>query len=221
VIRPDAYISTVQTAPASYALADLATVKLRLGISAPTWNSVLGQFILDASAAAARYMNDPIVAETRVDQIWPWRDSRLGGLTSRAPSLQLKRWPLISVSSVVETIAGTATTLVAGTDYIADPDYGRLTRLDSYGRPRAWNADPLVVTYSAGYASVPADIGEAVSEMVKARFYAMSRDPAIRERNVEGVMQTQYWFGAGPGADTDMPPTIQAKLDRYRVPVTA
>ena len=57
--------------------------------------------------------------------------------------------------------------------------------------------------------------------MVKARWYAQQRDPAIRERNVEGVMSTTYWFGSGPGADTDMPPVIQARLERYRVPVFA
>ena len=220
-MRPGAYISTVTAPASSYALVDMASLKTRLNVTVTTYDPYFTLAIADASAAAISFMNNPIVEETLSDQIWPWRDSRLGALRSQTGTLQLKRWPIVSVASVTETIGGVATALVAGTDYLADPAYGRLVRLNSYGRPRDWNADPVVVAYTAGYATVPSDIADAVSEMVKARWYAQTRDPAIRERNVEGVMSTTYWFGSGPGADTDMPPTIQAKLERYRVPVFA
>lgn len=220
-MRPGAYISTVTAPASSYALVDLASLKARLNVSVTTYDVYFTLAIADASAAAISFMNNPIVVETLSDQIWPWRDGRLGALRSQSQTLQLKRWPLTGVASVTETIAGVATALVAGTDYLADPVYGRLVRLNSYGNPRNWCADPVVVAYSAGYATVPSDIADAVSEMVKARWYSQTRDPAIRERNVEGVMSTTYWFGSGPGADTDMPPVIQARLERYRVPVFA
>ena len=220
-MRPGAYVSTITQAAASYALIDIASLKLRLAISGTQSDAYLALAIADASAAASRFMNNPIVAETLSDQIYPWRDGPLGALRSREPALQLKRWPLIAVTSVVETIAQTATTLTAGTDFLVDAPYGRLVRLDSYGRPRDWNADPVVVAYSAGYAAVPGDVQEAVAEMVKTRFFARTRDPAIREQNVEGVLQTQFWFGSGPGSDSDMPPTIAGKLERYRVPMFA
>ena len=215
-MKPAAYISTVTTPAASYNLVDLASLKTRLAVTTTTNDAYLNLAIADASAAAANFMNNPIVVETLQDQIWPWRDGWIGGLRSDKQTLQLKRWPFVTVTSVTETISGTATALVAGTDYLIDAPNGRLARLDSYGRPRDWNADPVVVVYSAGYATIPSDIQECVSEMVKARWYAQTRDPAIRERNVSGIMQTVYWFGAGPGGDTDMPPSIQAKLERYR-----
>jgi hypothetical protein len=220
-LKPGAYISTVTQPAASYNLVDIVSLRARLAVTGTTNDLYFNIAIADASQAAISFMNNPIVAETLNDQIWPWRDGYWGALRDRAPSLQLKRWPLISVASVTETIAGVATALIEGTDYLIDAPYGRLIRLNPYGNPRPWNADPVVVAYTAGYASVPNDIQDAVSEMVKARWYAQTRDPQIRERNVEGVMQTAYWFGTGPGGDTDMPPQIQAKLERYRVPVLA
>jgi hypothetical protein len=121
--------------------------------------------------------------------------------------------------TLVETHADKIVPLAEGVDFLADPTLGQVTRLDRNGRPRAWCEAPVTAIYSAGYATTPNDLQDAVSEMVKARWYAQTRDPQIRERNVEGVMQTTYWFGTGPGGDTDMPPSIQAKLERYRVPV--
>ena len=220
-MRPGVYLSTVTTPATSYALVDLASLKTRLGISVTTSDAYLTLLIADASAAAIAFMNNPIAVETLSDQIWPWRDGCLGGLDSNAPSLRLKRWPLVEVTSVVETILDTSTTLVSGTDFLVDAPYGRLYRLDDYGRPRAWRASSVAVVYSAGYATVPSDLAEAVSEMVKTRYYGQMRDPALRSQNVEGVYQAQYWFGSGPGADTDMPPVIEARLERYRVPVIA
>jgi hypothetical protein len=218
-MRPEARIVTVTTPAPSYALVDLGSLKLRLGLTGTTADAALNLFVADASAAAIRYMNNPIAVETLTEQIWPWRDRWLGAVPNRAGRLQLSRWPIVSVTSVTETIAGTATALVAGTDFLVEPNAGQLVRLDSFGRPRAWNADPVAIVYSAGYAAVPSDLQEAVSEMVKARYYAQTRDPLLRSENVEGVYQAAYWSGGGPGAETDMPPAIQAKLDRYRVPV--
>ena len=220
-MRPGVYISTVTTPASSYALVDLDSCKVRLGVTGTASDGTLNVFIADASAAAIAFMNNPIAVEALSDQIWPWRDTRLGALRSATPELQLKRWPIVAVASVVETIGGVATTLVAGTDYLADPPKGQLLRLDTYGNPRNWNCDPAAVVYTAGYATVPSDLQEAVCEMVKARWYAQTRDPALRSQNVEGVYQAQYWFGSGPGADTDMPPVIEARLERYRVPVIA
>jgi len=215
-MRPDTRVSTVTAAAASYLLADLAGVKTRLAITGTGSDQVLTRFIADASAAAIRFMNNRIALETLTDRIWPWRDSWLGALRDSLPVLQLSRWPIVSVTSVTETVGGAAVTLTQDVDFLIDPDPGHLIRLNSCGAPRAWSASAVAVVYTAGYATIPSDIQEAVSEMVKARFFAQSRDPLVRSENVEGVMQTSYWSGAGPGADTDMPPAIQAKLERYR-----
>jgi len=348
-MRPGSYLSQIVVAPSAYNLVDLTSLKIRLGVTGTLNDAYLNLAIADASAAAIRFMNNPILPETRLDRVTPWRDGWLGALRDRRDALQLKRWPLIATPSpagiappappvlaavasagqpqttwsvqmtyvtpagetaasleamlycrantapqaaspapdaagvatgyrvyysqpglsyvettpasgsasaviglgspyalgalpfyqpgltplgasyaaqapslfvtVIETRTNGPVPLAESVDFVVDPELGRLIRLDSRARPRDWCETPVTVLYQAGYAAVPNDIQDAVSEMVKARWYAQTRDPQIRERNVEGVMQTAYWFGTGPGGDTDMPPSIQAKLERYRVPV--
>jgi hypothetical protein len=218
-LRPRYRISTVQTPAASYGLIDIATLKTLLGASGTLNDAYFALASAQASTAAQNFMNNPIVVETIQDQIWPGRDGWPAVVAGRRDVLSLSRWPLVSVASVVETESGTPTLLVAGTDFIADNARGWLLRLDQNGNPKPWNSNPVVAVYSAGYATIPGDVMEAIAEMVKQRWYSQSRDPMAREVNVEGVISTSYWFGQGPGSDTDMPPHIQAKLERYRVPV--
>jgi hypothetical protein len=110
--------------------------------------------------------------------------------------------------------------LVEGVDFLVDYDDGQLTRLDVNAYPKRWPQLRTAVLYSTGWSlSDPtmADAQEAVTRMVKARYFGQTRDPALRQENVEGVWSAQYWFGAGPGAAVgDLPPDIMAMLDRYR-----
>ncbi len=220
-MKQGVFISSVQTPASTYNLVDLTTLKTLLGVTTSANDAYFTIVIGQASTAAQTYCNNPFVVETIQDQIWPPRDGIPWIFHGDRNALQLSRWPLISITSVVETIANVQTTLVNGTDYIADMKHGQLIRLDSYGRPTKWNTDPVIVVYSAGYATVPADVFDTVIEMVKQRWYAQTRDPAIRSRNVSGIMETSYWFGSGPGSDGGLPPDIQARLDKYRVPVIA
>lgn len=113
--------------------------------------------------------------------------------------------------------------LCEGVDFIADKKTAQLTRLFSDGYPRAWPMLPILAIYPAGFTSttIDAEIQDAVIQMCKARWFARLRDPLLRAQNIEGVVDNTYWFGAGPGGDTDMTPEIEAKLSRWRVPVTA
>lgn len=212
-------ISTVQTPASSYDLVDLSTLKTLLGVSTTQNDAYFTLVINQASAAARAFCNNPFVVEGIQDQVWPARDGVPWIFHADRNVFQLSRWPVQSITSVVETISGTATTLVSGTDFVADLARGQLTRLDAFGRPTRWNTDPVVAIYSAGYTTMPGDVVDAVVEIVKQRWYAQNRDPSIRTRNVSGIMETAYWFGSGPGSDAGMPPDIQAKLERYRVPV--
>jgi len=115
--------------------------------------------------------------------------------------------------------SGAPTPLAESADFFIDPDEGEVVRLDLAGNPKGWRAPYVSALYTAGYATIPADVVECVAEMVKQRYFAQSRDPMARSIHVSGVIDTSYWFGQGPGSDTDMPPHIQAKLERYRVPV--
>jgi hypothetical protein len=224
MIRPEARLSTVTTAATSYNLIDLATLKILLGIAGGASDAYLNLLIPQASQAARTYCNNPIVVETIQDQIYPWRDDRPWTVRPRQEALQLTRWPIVSVISVVETEGaspGTPTTLVAGTDFLADTANGQLIRLDSYQRPRSWGSDPVTAQYQAGWSPVPPDVVDAVHLMVKAKFYAQSRDPMIRSESAPSVYEAQYFFATGPGGQGDLPVDAMAKLDRYRVPVIA
>lgn len=112
--------------------------------------------------------------------------------------------------------------LTEGVDFLTDFATGELTRLDVNGWPKRWPKLPIAVLYPAGYVFTDpdfADAQEAAIRMVKARWFAQPRDPALREENVVGVYQAQYWSASGPGAAVgDLTPDIEAMLERYRVP---
>ena len=224
-MRPGVTVSTILTQPLNYNLVDLADVKTLLGLTGTTCDPFLNLVIPQASQAAISYCNNPFVVEGRQDLVFPPRDERPRTLRGDLDPLQLKRWPLTAVTSVVETIAGVATTLTLGTDFLADAALGQITRLETYWAssnaspgPTRWRGSQIVVQYSAGYATIPADVFDAVFILVKAKYYAQLRDPKIRQQASPGISEATYWFAAGPGGEGDLPADAQAKLQRYRVP---
>ena len=217
-MRNAVVVSTVVTPAEDYDLIDLATLKTLLGVTGTAQDAVFALWITQASTAAQNFTGNPFVIEARQDQVWPRRDTIPWTVRPDLDTLQLARWPLTAVTSVVEQVAGVDKTLTAGTDFLVDDAHGWIYRLDRDGRPRDWKPFPVTVAYGAGYATIPADVVDAIASMVKSRWLAQTRDPMLRSVNVEGVEQRSYWFASGPGADTDMPPDIQAKLERYRIP---
>lgn len=143
-----------------------------------------------------------------------WTEPLLGIVTGPA-----SLGPLPSFVSVIEN----QIPLTEGVDFLVDYDTGELTRLEVNGWPRRWPPLPIVVLCPFGYAMTDpgmVDAQDAVTRMVKGRYYAQTRDPALRQENVEGVWSATYWYGAGPGAATgDLPPDIESILERYRSPV--
>lgn len=211
----------VVTPANNYNLVDLVTLKILLGIGNTDTDAYFNLVIPQASADIANYCNQPIVVETIQASYWPTRDGWPWVVRGELAPLQLPRWPLLSVASVVETIAGVPTTLLAGIDYIADMETGQLTRLGHNGYPRNWHANPIVVVFDAGYAIVPPDIVGVVVDIIKGKLAARARDPMLRSENIAGVYEAAYWFGAGPGSDGGMPSTLTGPLSRYRMPVIA
>lgn len=130
---------------------------------------------------------------------------------------------------VVENAPLAPQPLAEGIDFISDynasqPDFshGWLTRLfqmDAF--PRRWSGLPIYVLYQAGFNPIPDDLTDAVLQLVKAKWFARTRDPQLRSKNVVGVYEAQYWFASGPGSEGQFPPDVQAAIDRYRVPVIA
>lgn len=214
-----AQIATVQIAAASYDLVDLATVKTLLAIPDNNLDAYLKLVITQASTSAANYCNRVFSVETLKSQFFPMREGWPYLLRDGFAILQLSRWPVVIVTSVTETISGIATLLVENTDFVVDYSKGQITRFDSSGYPCTWAANPIVVVYSAGYATIPADIIDATVRLVKAAYFARLRDPQLRSQASPGVYEAAYWFGNGPGAASGLPPDIASVLDGYRIPV--
>jgi hypothetical protein len=112
---------------------------------------------------------------------------------------------------------------IEGIDFLTDFSTGQLRRLDTNGYVKGWPALAIVVLCPAGYVltdPIFSDAADAVTRMVKGRYFAQNRDPALRQENVEGTWSAQYWFAAGPGAAVgNLAPDIEAILEKYRVPV--
>lgn len=118
-------------------------------------------------------------------------------------------------------LGGNPVTLAEGVDFVADRRLGQLVRLGQDGYVRSWPALPLLVQYRAGFAEIPDDVQEAVILLVKMRWFARQRDPAIRSETAVGIFERSYVMGTGPGGTDDMPAEVTALIDRYRVPVVA
>ncbi len=220
-------VSTVITPTSSYDLTTLATIKDDLAIPAVDTSSdaTLARFITEQSALVAQYCNRVFPIETIRDTFFLDRDPYPYQVTGMLSELQLTRWPVVAVTSVVDTVAlGVSNVLTEGTDFVTDLALGWLTKIDpNTGAPTGWSPDQYIVQYQAGLftpgtTSPPADLEMAVLRLVTARFKARGRDPFLRSQGEPGVGQEQYWVGAMPGQTGPFPPDITAVLEKYRVP---
>lgn len=110
--------------------------------------------------------------------------------------------------------------LAEGVDFLVKYDVGQLVRLDTNLWPKRWPALPITVIYPTGFATIPADVQDGALRLIKIRYYGRTRDPMLRQENIAGVWEGSWWFASGPGASTgNMPPDVEAILEKYRVPV--
>src|SRR5512132_4147159 len=79
--------------------------------------------------------------------------------------------------------------------------------------------------YQAGYVlpgepgrTLPDDIERAAIMLVKAAWFARTRDPLIRSEDVSGITNTTYWVG-GFGNGASLPPDVEGLLAKHRQPV--
>jgi uncharacterized phiE125 gp8 family phage protein len=205
-------ILTVTTAATSYDLTTLTNVKAELNVTVGTSDTVLSRYISGASHAAMEYTNRVFQVETLSEQFLQNRRDRF--VLSNISPLQLSRWPLITVTSVTED----GTVLVVGTDYLVDPVFGQLTRLDTSGFPRTWPSVGITVAYTAGYSTIPFDVEDAVIRMVTTRYSAKGRDPNLKQSSIPGVLEQSWWIATGTESG-NMAPAITDILDNYRVPI--
>lgn len=209
-----AVLSSVVTPAANRDLATLSAVKAELGVSVRDADGLLARYITEASRAAENYCNRVFAVEAIKDQFYPSRDVPLQVVTGGVDPIQLTCWPVTAVTAVKED----GETLTEGEDYLLDKPQGRLIRLDANAYPTRWGSYPIVVEYSAGYASIPADVSAAVIRMATQRYFARQRDPMVKSELVTGIGRTEYVTLAG---EANMPADVVDLLENYRVPVVA
>jgi hypothetical protein len=134
-------------------------------------------------------------------------------LTETAEGLILARRPIVEVVSVVED----AVTL-DGTDYQTDAAAGSLMRLCS-DYPAWWAPCKIVVSYRAGWATVPEPLKLAAMKMVTLLKAESARDPNLKEVEIPGVSRKVYWVS--PNDDPLVSAEIDDLLKDYRNPVFA
>ncbi len=157
--------SQVLVQASSYDLTDIATAKDELGIpTVDTSNdNFLQRAITQTSKAIANYCNRIFQVETVCDSFQMVRDPWHRDFPRNVKSLQLSRWPVVAVKSLVQD----GTVLVEGIDFRVDYDSGRIFCLSQYSSDVVgWAGCNIVVTYLGGYstratqsASVPGSPG--------------------------------------------------------------
>ena len=181
-------------------LTSLDAVKRELSISGTSDDARLLAYIDQASAVIADYLGRPLGRETVAETL---------RLSAASETIMLSRWPVVSVTSVVED----GVTLAA-TDYEIDRSFAH--RLFDDERAR-WPAVKVILTYVAGYDlpdGVAPAIERAATQLVVAMNASRGRDPSLRSESVEGV-GAQSWLdprnGGGP-----LPDGVVALLNPYR-----
>ena len=206
---------SVTTAASTYDLVSLADVKADWAITGTdaTRDAFLSRAISRCSTAAGQYCNRVFPSETVTETFFAERDIQPRMNYGGVDPLQLTRWPIVAITSVVEGIGTAAITLDPASDYFPVPEDGCLIRLGSDGQPMNWPATKIVVVYVGGFASIPLDVQDAVSRMVWTRYAEQNRDPLIKRQKAWGVDEVEYWAG---GAEGNMDSGTADILDNYR-----
>ena len=195
-------ILTVTSPASSYDLTTLAAVKTALGITTGDDDTRISTWITQASKRIETYCNRvfPVEAVSEVFRLDRGLDK-----------LVLGRAPVTAITTVTED--GEA---VVAADYELDAGPGFLMRLDD-DEPTDWPAVKITIVYSAGFATIPADIAWACTELVKQLRSFATRDPMMKREEIPDVRTVDYWVGQVGESSASLPPEIAAVLDPYRM----
>lgn len=129
-------------------------------------------------------------------------------LKSRQNCLILARRPVVEITSAVED----GVTLGAD-EYEVDAASGMLYRLSSDVRI-CWPGCKIVVTYSAGWQTVPDDLKLAAVKLAGVFWSEGERiDPNLKSVDIPGVISKEYWVA--PSSDTLVPQEVLDLLGPY------
>lgn len=206
-------LTTINTT-ASGTLVSLADVKAELSLTNGSQDTLVSRYLAASTAAIEQYCNRTFGTQDVTDEFWPDRENHAYQVTPGISEITVSQWPIIAVETVTEN----GDTLVDGTDYRVDYRAGKVIRLNEQPYPTLWRAWPILIKYTGGYATIPADVQDACIRLVKARYLAKDRDPFLRSESIPGVRDASWWVATGSDAG-NLPPDVQDILDNYRQPV--
>lgn len=181
-------------------LCTLATAKTWLGITTSAQDAALGRQITVFSRVITDYLARPIARATVTE-----RRSGHGGTT-----LVLHNYPILSVTSVtIDGVAVPASSTPGATGYW----YGEQA-IDLAGYSFARGRENVVIVLTAGYASVPGPVEQALLTCLQGVQGQQQRDPNITGESVPGVYSASY-AGTGTGRQA-IPPLAVELLEPYR-----
>lgn len=185
-------------------LATLDDLQARIGRTLDGDDAIRALAILDDATAAVRsYTGQTISEDTTTDRLQP-----------RQGLLRLPQRPVTAVSAV---------TNVDGDAVSYTWDHGSVVHLGGYGYPlNSFEVEPfrnrrpyLDVTYTHGYATVPADIIAVVCQIAGRAYGRALEDTGLQSESIAGY---SYSLGAAAAAGgLGMLNDERAVLDRYRI----
>jgi hypothetical protein len=177
-------------------LTDLPTVKAWLGVTTTTYDAQLSGLVTAVSAFVANYLGRQLLAASYVETY------RGNGQRS----MVLRNFPITAVASVAfagQTITAAADPVALTSGILFDD---RTLTLVGYRFPIGL---PVVVSYTAGYAATPPDVGQAAVELVGEAFRRRDRI-GLASKSLGGQEVIAFSL-------KDMNDTVRALLAPYQV----
>ena len=185
-------------------LTTLAAARAELDLASGADDDFLATLISQASDAVTSWCGRTFALETVRETI---------DLPVSSPAILPSRWPLVDIVSVHR--GGEAITVAD----IETDDAGLIYRLDDAGDRLDWPRGSLLIAYRAGYVlpnsagrTLPNDIERAALILVRAAFFARSRDPLIRSETVDGAGSIDFFAGTV----SRLPPEVESILIPHR-----
>ena len=192
-------------------LATQTDLEKTLQINFTSDTDAVAQYLLEnASAAITTYLDRDIEETVYTGEVYD-------GPTGSA-LLLLKSWPVTAIASITEN----GTLLVYGTDYIWYED-GRVIRIAGDTNVLSlWSAgmQNVVVTYTAGYATVPHAIRDVCARAAARAFekgaaFASAKDPGVSKESI-GDYRVTYDTLLTADLDFVLTRPERQNLDRYK-----
>jgi hypothetical protein len=212
---------TVLTPAPTHDLTLLETVKAELEVAGTADDAFIAGLIRQASGDISRYCNRVFALETVRESFRVFEPATpvgrcptaMDGVFNGLSPLRLRRTPVVEVVSVAED--GVA---VDPGGYELDPELGVLYRAED-GYHTGWWVPRVTVEYRAGYellAGLPHEVERACIDLVKYRYFARSRDPALRSEQILDVVTTAWTATSSTTMKRGLPVDIAERLDSFR-----